>query len=261
MLLYCIYGSHKAAQLHVCFMEILCVRFESYFDQWEMSRPSYVTLATSPTLAAECIAMECNRDAPLWGCQLCPKCGRSNGNWVHACTFCHQQLSRNRKSKGQKWPRECSDVSDLTHQGVVSPVQWTFSVWQCEVLTTTLLFVRSPPACGTAMHRTVQPCQLKCRRCSRCLQTCEMSTVANVRPSHCWTATVPQYWRIYHPSHTSWCTPWAEMYVWKNDNNNRKGVGGEFCRNVIRSTPWGSAHLLHQTISEPSLLLSLSFIF
>ena len=74
--------------------------------------------------------MECNRDAPLRGCQLCPKCGRSNGNRAYACKFCHQLLSRTGKSKGQKRPRECSDVSDLTHQGVVPPVKRTFSVRQ-----------------------------------------------------------------------------------------------------------------------------------
>ena len=74
--------------------------------------------------------MECNRDAPLRGCQLCPKCGRSNGNRAYACKFCHQVLSRTGKSKGQKRPRECSDVSDLTHEGVVPPVKRTFSVRQ-----------------------------------------------------------------------------------------------------------------------------------
>ena len=50
----------------------------------------------------------------------------------------------------------------------------------------------------------------------------------------------------------------------KTHDTNQKGVGGELCNqidwNITRSTPWGSAHSLHQTILKLTLLLSLSFI-
>ena len=121
------------AKRHSCIdvqLSSVHARLESYFGQWETSRPTYVTLTTRPTLTAVRITMECKRDAPLRGCQLCSKCGRSNGNRAYACKFCHEPLSRKEKSKAQKRPRECSDVSDLTHEGVVPPVKRTFSVRQ-----------------------------------------------------------------------------------------------------------------------------------
>ena len=120
------------------------------------------------------------------------------------------------------------------------------------VQTTALLFVSSPPACGSAtcMQRTAlqhkvrgvghTPTQVKKPDTQYVLQA------ADIWPSHCWAATIPQCWRTYHPSHSRWCSSWTEMYVRKTTMLIRRVSQGSFAirlTEMSQDQPLGVLHI------------------